>query len=460
MLVSDRIRWYEYAGVLLAAVVSYVTVTRTFWFHDDWYFLAHAAHLADLTKGGSRWVSYEGYWKLFFPVFGIETAPWAVTRLLLHAGSVWLVIRLARLLGLKAGFALLAGLLFAATPSTFESVFWGTGVVELLGVFFALASLDQWLRGGRTSLILSLLWGVLAVFSKETGFFLPVFYLVWARRQAEDRRPRLLVAGALLGLTVVAGILLLVNLQGEQGYDLTLWTLPHNLMLMVFWMVAPPPFQTGNEVAFAGAWILGLVLVILWLVAALWARRRGQQIAPWAGLFCLGAMLPALPLADHILPRYAYGPAAAGAISLAAILAASGWKPDRRWIMFLVLPVVAFNYWNLHHRLTAEYTNGRVIHRLVVKEEISRRMCDRIAGLELVRPDRLVFFLEPDREPLEIQYIRDSLADDLGLRLYLGADLEVVWTESISPDDVGSYVISIKGFDQKPMGRYRPRRER
>lgn len=75
MLVSDRIRWYEYAGVLLAAVVSYVTVTRTFWFHDDWYFLAHAAHLADLTKGGSRWVSYEGYWKLFFPVFGIETAP-------------------------------------------------------------------------------------------------------------------------------------------------------------------------------------------------------------------------------------------------------------------------------------------------------------------------------------------------------------------------------------------------
>lgn len=71
-------------------------------------------------------------------------------KLLLHAASAVLVAILAAELGVAAGWAWVAGLVFALHPVNTEAVAWVVGRAELGATAGALAGLLLWLRGARS----------------------------------------------------------------------------------------------------------------------------------------------------------------------------------------------------------------------------------------------------------------------------------------------------------------------
>ena len=78
----------EYAlPIVLVGVLGYIAVVKTWFFHDDWVFLADAAGIAERDQSFVRIVSYDWYWRIFYPVFGLHQWGWALTRLVMHAVS-------------------------------------------------------------------------------------------------------------------------------------------------------------------------------------------------------------------------------------------------------------------------------------------------------------------------------------------------------------------------------------
>lgn len=431
----------------------------SFWFHDDWFFLSNAAGITQLEKGGSRWLSYVGYWKLLYPLFGLNTLLWAATRLLLHAGSSWFVVRIGKQSGLGNHGSYVAGLLFAGASVAFESVYWGTGAIELMGVFFSLVAIDQWLRGHWKNILVATLAGIIAINSKEIGFLLPVLFLAnMAKNDKARNRVSWISVTVLVIAATISGLLLFENLDGSSEYSLALSSIPQNFLILGFWLFAPPAFQTGNEIGIPWALGAGAVVWVSWVSLALWDwRKRGGMVPLVSLVICILAMVPVLPLDTHIVPRYDYGPVAAAVIGLTYFM--KDWLNSLRfrWFFLASIIVVILTFGSTHYRINSRFPNGRPVHRLVVKEEISRKICGGLKQLPLEKNDTLVFFLEPTGNKTEEKYLREALGDELGPQVLLGNGIRVKWVSELSKEDEGSFVVSVDGMDLKPMGRYQPR---
>ncbi len=447
----------NFTAIILASTLGYLLVLKTFWFHDDWYFLANAADMAPLNKGGSRWISYVAYWKLLYPVFGLNTYGWAITRLLLHGGSSWLVFRLAHRSGLKPGAALLAGFLFAASPVAFESLYWGTGVVEILGTFFTLASIERWLQGGTRNTILAALWGLLAIGSKEVGLFIPLFFMVHLVVRRDAAKPRW-AAVVFLGIAALAaGLLLMNNLDGSREYSLSLVSIPKNVLMLFFWLVAPPNWQTGREVELPWTMAVGGVVLLAWLILSIRHQRRGNALGLQLLAIGLLTMGPAMILDNHIVPRYNYGPMAAWVICLAYFLQNYLPQPRKRWLVAAVFITVDLSHGNTYFHINNRYPEGRAKHRLVIKEEASRGLCNSLLHNKLKENDRLVFFLEADGDKDLSEKLMDAVGGPLGPQLFLGDGVQVRWTDKFTRADIGCYLVSVRDFKVKPVGRFQPK---
>lgn len=449
----------KYQGLVLVglvAILGYLLFIKTFWFHDDWVFLANAAGIEPRGGGLVRWVSYQGYWKLLWPIFGLQTIGWGVSRLLLHGASSILVCLIGRKVGLSNAAQIFSGLIFATAPAVFESMYWGTGAVELLGGFFSLLAFWLWLSG-RNLQYLALLAAILAIFSKESSFFLPVFF---AFTQGKSKSwVSLKTLGILMVVTaaVVAVIALKNDISSLSEYGLSLKSIPRNMLALGFWLVAPAPFQTGMESTQTWPLVVGGLVWFAWIFLAFKEAKSARWEIPIALALSVISMGPAALLSSHILPRYDYLPMAGLAITAGALLGPrTGWVTGKSSILFAA-GFLALVWGSNYYRLNATFANGRPVHRLVVKEQISRRICEGFEKLPLNPEDRLVFFIESQSNSEELKYLQESLGESLGPRLVLGPEVVVKWTREISSKDIGAFVISVDGLDLEPMGRYKPR---
>jgi hypothetical protein len=453
------LKFHKIPGSVLILIVcaGYTQILNTFWFHDDWVFLANAAGIEPRGGGLARWISYVGYWKLFWPAFGLESVFWGVTRFLLHVLSSLLVMMIGGQVGLSRVGQLLSGFIFASGAVAFESLYWGTGAIELLGGFFSLLALWLWLTG-RGFQYLALVAAMLAILSKESSLFLPVFFaLHWMKSQRRD--PLKILGIATVVLFAVLAITALRNDFGSSAeYALTLQAIPRNMLALGFWLVAPPPFQRGLEWTQAWPLVVGALVWVSWIFLALKEARSGRWAIPLVLLLTGISMGPAALLSTHVLPRYDYLPTAGLAFTI-------GWVLDRRlrWVSgrreILVAAVFAVLVGvSTYYRVHVTFTNGRPVHRLVVKEQTSRRVCQGLEKLDLYPNDRLVFFIEPSTHPEELKHLQDSVGGTLGPRLILGPNIKVTWSHEITPEDIGAWIISVDGLDLELLGKYNPRR--
>jgi hypothetical protein len=438
--------------IVLVAVVGFLPVLQTWWLADDWGFLADAAGVADSDTSLARWISFKVYWHLFYPFLGLSSAAWAVTRLLLHAGSALLVARLAGRLGLPPSGSLLAGLLFAANPGAFESVYWGSGVVELLGAFFTLAALERWLARGRFHLLWSTLLAAASILSKETGLWLPLFF-AWslARRRERSLLPWLATAG--LGiLVVIAALAVRSQLLGVPEYELSVTALPTNLARLSCWLVVPSPVTTLLPGGRVGEVVIGILVFGGWGYVVFAARRAATAWPSIALLAALASVLPVALLDHHLTPRYTYTAAAAVALIVAWLVERGGAGVPARVAVLLAMVLTANSLGTYSYFTTARHRAGRPVHHLVLKEELSRSTCMGLRQINLGGRERVVFVSDPHSDPVQERILRDAIGGTLGPRLILGGDVGVMWVDELSAEDRDAYLLRVDGLNISPRG--------
>jgi len=315
------------AAVLAAAVVGRLPSLGAWWTLDDWGLLARAAGTLPPEPGlPARWLGQHLWWSLTWPLFGLDAHVHAVLRILLHATSALLVVRLARHAGLPPAGRLLAGLVFAATPLAFTPLAWAAGVQDLLSTTCALGAVLCFAGPGRRRLAAAVVLALGSLTAKEVGLGLPVLMAgMLLFGDAEARRPgdRPLAWAAVLFLMLAAAgeaILVVRHFGSGDGAYATgdAITVLGNLGVFGFWMVSPGPvFASALTRPMA---VGGGLLFVLW---GAWAARgwRGGSRLPAAALAAaLLALAPALPLAHHLKPYLAYGAAAAGALALGRLM--------------------------------------------------------------------------------------------------------------------------------------------
>lgn len=261
--------------------------------------------------------------------FGIRPAPFHALSLVLHAVVSLLVALGARRLGVSAGAALFAGMVFAVHPVHVESVAWIAAQVDLLCAFFALVAILAALRvrddpaPGLHRLAAAPLAFFLACLTKETGAGL---LLVLLAVEAHARGPARLRVRRLAPLLVALAAALALRLHALHGLAprdyraaasapeallLGLALLGRYLRLLVF--PAPAYVFASLEVPaslFAPAVLLGLASAAA-LGLALWRLRLYP--AAFVSLVTLAAFLAPALFANRIgganfAERYLYLP--------------------------------------------------------------------------------------------------------------------------------------------------------
>lgn len=446
-------RIIESYGLLLALILlAYAPVLHTWWFHDDWVFLANAAGIEPRGNSLVRWFSYQAYWKVFWPVFGLHTWAWALTRLALLFASAVLVGRVGRLVGQKRTEAALAALVLAASPVAFESMYWGTGAVELLWVFFTLWSAERWMRRGARNRWLALVLAAVAILCKEIAVFLvPLF--AWDLRRQGIRRPGPWAAvGGLAVLGAAAVWLIFRDVQGTGDYALSLAQLPRVFLVCGFWLIAPAS-HLGSVAEVSG---LGVALGAgVWSLWGLMAYHRLQLDNPWPLVLLVAAVMMVLPVAilgDHAVPRYLLGPQAAFALFLLSFLRPAKLRESFRVVLMAALVLTVLAMTTVSYQQEARWPSGRARHRLVFKEEVARAAADRLQRLDLPPGGLLALRPAAGTDAGQVAVLKDAVGGSAGIRLMVGREVQVVWLEAGQPVPEEAILVDLVGANLVPSG--------
>jgi hypothetical protein len=248
-------------------------------------------------------------------LWGLSPAGFRLTNLVCHLLVACLLLNLSRALGLTAGTALAAALVFAAHPVQTEAVTYISGRTDPLSALFILLALLAWRRARYVVDLAALGSGIaiaMALLCKEAAFLVPFVFLVKGLHPA-DRPPRPIVpmAVALVWLVVWAGSgegvrfggflerLPAVGIAALTYLRLLVW--PSDLHLERF--VAVPGWPTALTVSVWAA--LGLIGGAL-----LWASRRVPGGAVWLAL-AVATYLPVsglVPIHPAIADRALFAP--------------------------------------------------------------------------------------------------------------------------------------------------------
>lgn len=311
------VSWVAIAG---AVVFVYARSLSSFFFEDDFQLLTRAWDfpIADLFHLRARFKPvFELYFLIGSDLFGRSSVAFHAASIALHIVNGWLVLAVARRLGMRPAFALLTALLFVMQPAFVAAVAWVGAIAESLVVLFGCASALAVLRfrdtGRRVWLVLAVVAFVLTLCSHESGVvFLPIIFLVdhvAARRNwptfdvVRVASPFIAIAAAYLVMTFTANTP--EYLGGEIGYRLG----PH-IIRNVFEYIAA--IYVGEKK------LVSHVVVALVLMAVLW---KGNGRARLGVAWMVIGILPFAPFETGILSRYTYVPVIGFAILLGEGLA-------------------------------------------------------------------------------------------------------------------------------------------
>jgi len=444
--------------VLAAAVLGHLPVLGAFWNRDDWPLLARASGLLESDGFPARVISQDLYWRLLYPVFGLATDPWTWTRLLLHAAAAVLVRRIARRCGLSAPAALLAGLLFAATPLAFAPLYWAAGVQELLGAALALLAVERLLAGGKKALLLGAFAGVLAIFAKENALCLPLFVGVIAYGGEREHRDRRLLVAIVLAIAAASEARLLwQGFPHGAGaiYELPpLSALPTNLVTFGWWLATPWPFFVPDDNLLALT--AGLLAWSLWLARS-WHRWRTDDRRPAVWLTAaLLSLAPALLVGSRLEPRLAYLAFAPGALLLGQLVL--GKRQQLRTLVAVCMAVLAAaTGWTvLEARLSARDaddlpTDPLVLHTSVsyaalrVLDSIDAAGSQRIVILQIENAGRGRSHLPRTSDLPLPTVLYDALAGDLGHEIFSSGRRPVAWVRRLDAVPLDALVFADAG---------------
>jgi hypothetical protein len=337
-------------GFVLLALIFYCGAIRSFFLADDFSLVLAASVGGPFGFWSFSPTGAGGFFRplvalTFFAdyrLWGLDPAGYHLTNVALHVGSSMLVLAIAWLLASADSgnsrsrwrVSIFAGLVFLLLPYHTEAVSWISGRTDVLATFFSLSSLVAYLVGrpnrSRLWLILSLLFFMCALLSKESAVAFPLVILGYEAAMLVHSSPKLSGLGLavrrscpffiLLGAYILVRRIALGIWIGGYGADVHLSFSPvilaKNLILYsakAFFLVPPLPpewmtyrpyFESSAVLVFLGAALV--FVVVLYLVVRHATGLSLTQItldAPHL-LFLLGAcyvsLLPVLNLSISV----------------------------------------------------------------------------------------------------------------------------------------------------------------
>lgn len=328
---AERVTPVALTGI--AALVAISSLANRF-VYDDVPVIVQNRLVHDLAAFPTIWTS--SYWpvgQLYRPLtvqlFGVQWAlggghpvAFHATSILLMALTTLLVWRLAKRI-LEPLPATIAAALFAVHPVHVEAVANVVGQSELLAAMFTLVAVERYVvwraqgeLGSSRRLALAALT-LLAIFSKETGYVVPL--LIGAAELTLFRMPRRAVVPvlALQAGAVAAALLIRLGVLGGAAGEtptaalsgLNLWERATGMLAVVpewarllFWPArlqaeyGPPGLSVSDPAG--GAQILGAALLAVALAVFLWGWRRQPVVA--LGVAWIAVTL--LPVSNLIAP--------------------------------------------------------------------------------------------------------------------------------------------------------------
>ncbi|HEX7960602.1 MAG TPA: tetratricopeptide repeat protein [Terriglobales bacterium] len=281
-------------------------------------------------------------------LFGLNPAGWHFTNVLLHVAVTYLACVLIQRLTADTRISFITGLLFGLHPGHIEVVSWASSASEMLLVIFAIGSFLCFIRAGgpenRTRwMINSLILFGAALLTKETACVLPaaLFVYVWmyrapdagslAQRVAASLKP--IVPFLFVLLLYAAGRSLVFRHEAFHANAITIqqMVLSWPLLLICYLKLLLLPVRTSEFYDFyalrsftfakVGLPLVGILLLVGLLYV--WQRRSGSKLVPFAALWTLFWLAPALYIRafqpnELLHDRYAYA-ASLGVCALVAL---------------------------------------------------------------------------------------------------------------------------------------------
>jgi hypothetical protein len=362
--------------VVLVCGALYAAIAGLPFFSEDFTQLVEKSRLANVWQAVDLHLDPLRPWQhLAYYVLGRSPEPdpaWLrALAVLLHAGSVLLVARLARGLGAGEREARLAAALFLVFPVA-KALVWGAAISNPLRVFFVLGALVAFAE--RRALLLCACFA-LALASYECALVLPVlfFLLAWAR----GARARICEPAVGACTLFTAAYVVYLAFLRPQRYDglKSLDSIPANVVNAALG-VAPEPLRTFCIEAFRGHGsalliALGIGLFLLWIAIGAWALVRGGPALRFVVLASAG-----------FVQRYACLAGAFTAIGVA--LASRAWKPRVR----VALIAAVFLLWSYDTlRDCVEYRGAGALQQRILEqlraERASAGPSTRIAVIDL-----------------------------------------------------------------------------
>lgn len=353
--------WRPYVWLAFAVILLYVHTLRftEFTHQDDHYLIVDSNSL--LSNSNHIWKAFmeDVYHRhqggnIYRPMLtlslmvdtaisGTSLISYRITNILLHIGSVFLLLVFLRALGLDRLPSVVATMLFAIHPALTQAVVWIPGRNDSLFALFALASLLALHRYNVTARVwwvaVHVLLFAFTLFTKETALVLPFFcvLLFWSNQhRGEQWTVRIVLFISWLAVVIVwlsfrsAAMLAPV---GDWQYIFTSLIRSSWVSLAYFGSAILPTELFIIAVAedlsvFVGA--LGLLLLLL----AIRSRETNWKLFCIGLLWFLAFLLPTFYQQPNVLvplrffQHRLYVPLIG---ILLMILSLSSWKFEKRW---------------------------------------------------------------------------------------------------------------------------------
>ena len=181
--------------VLLVALAVHAPAIGGGWVYDDWRFVVDNDALspignplrfldpatADPHRATDVWRPIRTLdFAISRAAFGLDSGPWHLASVLIHAVNAALLFALLGRLGASVLGATAGAALFAAHPAQVEAVAWISSRGDLWSACFVLLAVHAWIRsaGWDRWAVMAAGLGLLACMSKESAVVFPAFLLV------------------------------------------------------------------------------------------------------------------------------------------------------------------------------------------------------------------------------------------------------------------------------------------
>lgn len=471
--------WFVF---LFMVLVVYGKTAGNYFVSDDWHFLWLAQHTdwswkifvtnyEGTTMGGSYNPVLVILYKIFYPIFGLNSSAYHFVSLFVHTTNGFLVYQLSKKifsilkLSSKRSWAIMSAILFLLWPNHAEIINWMAAWPHLWMTTFYLASLlfyfDYKEKKSGKNFWLSVLFFVLALFTKEAAITLPFVILIWKaylqglyKEEYDLSLKNLGVYFATLAVFLALRykfIGLLFGYYGKTslGFSIKEWSANLGAFINDFFT-----FGYLRELFFK-IWyyhievvaVATLLFLALYFYLLLIKKKYEYGIISLSFLLSLAIVLPlGLHRTTFGGERYLYLPSVFAIICLVLFLARRSWSYKYKFyivVVFLLLSTVVLGHKNLIWK-----NSSQVAEQIVVSYEeldlpfgqklISVGLPDNLSGAELFRNNL--------QQALEMEY-PDFYPEIIHLPIYTHLTMKnkndhlLKWRE----DKIGWFAESVDG---------------